>query len=51
MILNANSIVQHVIQIKNGVTKHVNGNVKIIINGKKMVVEILVHAFVRIASF
>ena len=28
VIVNANSIVQHVIQIKNGITKHVNMNVK-----------------------
>ena len=27
MIINANSIVQHVIQDKNGITKHVNVNV------------------------
>ena len=50
MILNANSIVQHVIQSKNGVIKHVNGNVKIIISAKKIIVIILVHVFVRIAS-
>ena len=30
VILNANSRVQYVIQIKNGITKHVNVNVKII---------------------
>ena len=51
MILNANSIVQHVIQIKNGVTKHVNGNVKIIKSAEKIIVEILVHVFARIANF
>ena len=50
VILNANSIVQHVIQSKNGVIKHVNGNVKIIISAKKIIVIILVHVFVRIAS-
>ena len=36
VILNANSIVQHVIQIKNGIIKHVNGNVKIIISARKI---------------
>ena len=35
MIVTANSIVQHVIQIKNGITKHVNVNLKIIVNAKK----------------
>ena len=30
MIVNANSIVQYALQIKNGITKHVNENVKII---------------------
>ena len=34
-IVNANSIVQHVIQIKSGITKHVNVNVKIIISAQK----------------
>ena len=31
MIVNANSLVQDVIQNKNGITKHVNVNVKIIV--------------------
>ena len=35
MIVNANSIVQYVIQIKNGILKHVNLNVKIIASAKK----------------
>ena len=47
---NANSIVQHVIQIKNGIIKHVNVNVKIIVRAKKIIVGILAHVFVRIAS-
>ena len=34
MIVNVNSIVQHVIRIKNEITKHVNANVKIIVNIK-----------------
>ena len=50
MIVNANSIVQHVIQIKNRIIKHVYVNVKIIIGEKKIIVGILAHLFVRIAS-
>ena len=34
-IVNANSIVQLVIQIKNGIIKHVNVNLKVIISAKK----------------
>ena len=30
------SIVQHVIQIKNGIIKHVNVNIKVIVNEKKL---------------
>ena len=48
MIVNANSVVQHVIKMKNGATKH--ANVKDIVSSKKIVVGILAHAFVRIAS-
>ena len=33
MIANANSIIQPVIQIKHGIMKHVNVNLKIIIHG------------------
>ena len=36
MILNANSIAHHVIQIKNGIIKHVNVNVKIIMSAKRL---------------
>ena len=51
MILNANSIVQHVIQNKSGIIiKHVNVNVKIIVSAKNIKVGILAHAFVTIAS-
>ena len=46
-IVNANSIVQHVIQIKSGITKHVNVNVKIIIRAQKVIVEILADVFVK----
>ena len=45
--VNANSIVQHVIQIKSGITKHVNVNVKIIIRAQKVIVEILADVFVK----
>ena len=35
MIVNANSILQHVIQIKNGIMKHTNASLKIILRAKK----------------
>ena len=50
MILKASSIVQHVIQNKNGTIKHVNVNVKIIVKAKEIIAEILAHVFVRIVS-
>ena len=50
MIINANTIVQHVIQVKNGITKHVNVNLKINVTAKKIMVGILAHLFVRIVS-
>ena len=34
------SVVQHVIQVKNGIIKQVNTNVKIIISAKKIIVEL-----------
>ena len=45
VIVNANSI-----QIKNGITKLVNVNVKINVHAKKIIAGILAHVFVRIAS-
>ena len=48
-IVNASSIVRHVIQIKNGIIKHVNVNVKIIEGVKKIIVGVLAYVFVRIA--
>ena len=36
MVVNVNLTVQHVIQIKNGIIKHVNVNVKIVICAKKI---------------
>ena len=50
MIVNANSLVQHVIQIKNGIIKHVNANVKIIVSAKKVIVRSMAHVFVRIVN-
>ena len=47
MTVNANSIVQHVIQIKNRIIKHVNVNVNII-SVKEIIVGILAYVFVRI---
>ena len=47
---NANSIVQHVTQVKNGIKKHVNVNLKTIVTAKKIMVGIVGHVFVRIAS-
>ena len=41
MIVNANSVVQHVIQIKNGIIDYVNVNVKIVVSIKKNIVGIL----------
>ena len=49
-IANANSIVQYVIQTKNGIMSHVNVSVKIIVHAKKIIVGILAHVFVRMRS-
>ena len=49
-ILNANSIVRHVVQIKNGIMKHSNVNLKIIVHARKIKFRILAHALVRIVS-
>ena len=43
MIANANLIVQHAIEIKNGIMKHVNVSVKIIVRPKKIIMGILAH--------
>ena len=50
MIVNANSRVQPVIQIRNGIMKHVNVSVKVIVHAKKTIVGILAHVFVRTIS-
>ena len=46
--LNANSIIQHVIQNEKRITKHVNVSVKTIVSAEKTIVGILAHIFVRI---
>ena len=48
MIVNANSIVQHPIQIKNEIIINVNASIKSIIHAKKITAGILAGAFVRI---
>ena len=50
MSVNSNSIVEHVIQIKNGIKKLVNVNVEMIVSVKKIITRILAHVFVRIAN-
>ena len=50
MIANANPIAYYKIQIKNEIIKHVNVNVKVIKSAKKIIVGIIAHVFVRIAS-
>ena len=41
---------QDIIQNENGITKHVNVNVKMIVIVKKIIVGILAQVFVRIVS-
>ena len=45
VIINTNSIVQHVIQNKNLKIKQVNVNVKIIVSAKKIIVGIQAYVF------
>ena len=47
VLVNVNSIAEYVIQIKNGVIKEVNVNVKVIVSAEKVIVGILAHVFVR----
>ena len=44
------NLVSLAIEIKNGIMKHVNVSIKIIVHVKKIIVGILAHVFVRIAS-
>ena len=48
--VNVDSIVQHVIQIKNGIMKHVYVSVKIMAHTKRIIVGILAHVFMRMIS-
>lgn len=50
MIENGYLIVQHEFQIKNGITKLVNINVKVIVHAKYIIDGIITHVLVRIAS-
>ena len=50
VIVNANSIVQILIQIINGIRKLVNVNVKYIVHAKKIIIGILTRIFMRITS-
>ena len=50
LIVNSNSIEQHVIQIKNRITKNLNVNVKVIVSTKKIMFGILATVFVKIPS-
>ena len=49
-IVNGSLMLKHVIQIKNGIMEHVYVSVKIIVNAKKITIEILAHAFVKMVS-
>ena len=48
--LNVNSVLQHVIQIKIAIMKHVNASVKIIVRVKRIIFGILAHVFVKMVS-
>ena len=50
MVVNASSIVQPAIQIKNGILKHVNANVKIIVSAKRIIVGVLAHILAKMVS-
>ena len=50
MIVNANSVVLHLIQTKNRMTKHVNVTVKIIISAKTIIVRLSANIFMRTAN-
>ena len=50
VILNANSVVQYVIQFKDGIMINVNASVKSIIHAKKIIVGFPAHAFVKIVD-
>ena len=45
VVVNTNSTIQYVLQIKSGKIKHVNVNVKIIISTEKIKAGILAHVY------
>ena len=47
---NEDSIMKYVIQIKNGILKHVNVSLKLIVHAKKIVLGIPEHIFVSTAG-
>ena len=49
-IVNVNSVVQHVIQIKSGIMRHIDVSVKIIVRAQKIIVWILAHVFMRMVN-
>ena len=50
VIVNVNSIVQHVIQMKNGIIINVNVSVKAIISAKDIMAGIQINIVVKIVS-
>ena len=50
VIAKTNSMQQYIIQIKNGIMKHVNVSSKIIVRAKKIIVGILAYVLVGIPS-
>ena len=51
VILNAHSIVDPAIQVKNGIMINANASVKVIVPAKWIIARILAHVFLRIATF
>ena len=49
-IVNGNSIVQLVIEVENGMIKHVTLSIKIIVHAKNIIVGILAHVFLMVPS-
>ena len=50
MVVNANSLVQHVIKIKSQIIKHANVSVKIIVHAKNIIVGIIAHILMKMVS-
>ena len=51
MVVNLNLIVQHIIQIKIGIMKHVNVSVKTIVRANKIIVGIQANVFVKMVKY